>query len=226
MDDQPAYPLYELVEFWLSSELLTRVMKEIKRKVNKEINKWNEYAPFIPFEAIIIGRQKGRRIPITPTPEFKSANVIWAFEPLAIVATTVATIAPEPIPAIILEKIKKPNEGENIVKIFPRITKIEATRKIFFLSRLFTILDKIIDAIEILTVSNVAIAPIWPFVASINLSEIAIIFSGIIRGAENAHKRRPIKPIWFFGVISFWVCNNSDIHNRKLLSKVFHRNNY
>jgi hypothetical protein len=32
-------------------------------------------------------------------------------------------------------------------------------------------------------------------VAVINFSEIAIIFRGIIKGEENAHKSRPIKPI-------------------------------
>ena len=39
-----------------------------------------------------------------------------------------------------------------MVKIFPKMTKIAATIKIFFLSSLLTILDKIIEAIEILKV--------------------------------------------------------------------------
>ena len=47
-----------------------------------------------------------------------------------------------------------------MVKIFPKMTKIAATIKIFFLSSLLTILDKIIEAIEILKVSKVAIVPI------------------------------------------------------------------
>ena len=65
-----------------------------------------------------------------------------------------------------------------------------------------------------LKVSNVAIVPIWPLVASINRCEIAIIFNGIIKGAENAHKRIPIKPIWFLGVIRFCVWDSSDIFIR------------
>ena len=49
--------------------------------------------------------KNGNKIPITPTPEFNKAKVIWPLEPLAIVATTVATMAPEPKPDIILERI-------------------------------------------------------------------------------------------------------------------------
>ena len=125
-------------------------------KTNSELyDKWDNY-----HDEIIIGRQKGSKTPITPTPEFKKAKVICALEPLAIVATTVATIAPEPIPEIILAKITKFREGAKIVKMFPIITKIAAVIKIFFLSSLFTILDKIIEATEILKVSKVAIVPI------------------------------------------------------------------
>ena len=147
------------------------------------------------MDAIIIGRRNGSIIPITPTPEFNKANVIWPLEPLAMVATTVATIAPEPSPAIILEIITKFNSGANIVKKFPLITNKEAIKNIFFLLILLTNLDKIIDEIEINKVSKVAIKPTWPLVASTNFSDIAIIFKGIISGDEKAHRSKPIRPI-------------------------------
>ena len=57
--------------------------------------------------------------------------------------------------------------------------------------------------IEINNVSNVAIKPIWPLVALINFSEIAIIFKGIMIGEEKAHKSKPIKPIWLLSGIFF-----------------------
>ena len=127
------------------------------------------------------------------------------------VATTVATIAPEPMPDIILERITKFNSGAKIVKKLPVITKSEATKNIFFLLSLFTNLERIIDEIDINNVSNVAIRPIWPLVALINFSEIAIILRGIISGEEKAHKSKPIKPIWLLIGIFFCKLSTDDI---------------